>query len=34
MDDQAKHRLLQPAIAVPGMLGLLVVVIELAKSGV
>jgi hypothetical protein len=34
MDDRAKTMLLHPGIAVPGMLGALVVVIELAKSGV
>lgn len=34
MDHDAKHRLLRPGVAVPGMLGILVVVIELAKLGV
>jgi hypothetical protein len=33
MDDFAKHRLLSPGIAVPVLLGVLVVVIELAKVG-
>jgi hypothetical protein len=34
MEERAKHQLLRPGIAVPVMLGLLVVVIELAKLGV
>jgi hypothetical protein len=33
MDDLAKRRLLSPGLAVTGMLGALVVVIELAKHG-
>jgi hypothetical protein len=35
MDHHARHRLpLHPGVAIPGMLGLLVVIVELAKTSV